>query len=463
MTRSTFLKTQPSQNAITTRGQISRGQISRGLMTRKGGPKNKFYKRSIYTQKTAGDSDILFYGAKMYKISKLSIEQYKKDVNDIRDNLLKNQFTQEKIGKAICEFLEENLQQINPLVQYSQQMLAYKTNRAKIDIIMSQMKLQTLKVRNILIQQRIFYIFGKLEESYLNPIAAAIYYKQCKRVSENKEHLKQRMKAYKGLGRSLMRIKPKLSQLYLTKYLMAAWNLNMINDELEAYDLLGKHYYYTGQLVKARQFHDRMTNGTIEEESSRVRQLAANRIEQWSQQYKRVKDHVYIDIDVVSSDDECYEIIFQDQSKVEPNKKNPQKKLQQYIHNLPDLKSIRETANSNIRPLKDDYGNVNLNAQRHKFTVSNPHINLGEIKDKVLMSHMTPNRKLDAYQYLVLTHDKTSYQNTFNLTGLYEPQDLEQITKNFNKLTKYLSYLQDYLQIEIKQNGIQERRRAVLI
>ena len=54
------------------------------------------------------------------------------------------------------------------------------------------------------------------------------------------------MKAYKGLGRSLMRIKPKLSQLYLTKYLMAAWNLNMINDELEAYDLLGKHYYYTG-------------------------------------------------------------------------------------------------------------------------------------------------------------------------------------------------------------------------
>lgn len=60
------------------------------------------------------------------------------------------------------------------------------------------------------------------------------------------------MKAYKGLGRSLMRIKPKLSQLYLTKYLMAAWNLNMINDELEAYDLLGKHYFYTGQLVKAR-------------------------------------------------------------------------------------------------------------------------------------------------------------------------------------------------------------------
>lgn len=73
------------------------------------------------------------------------------------------------------------------------------------------------------------------------------------------------------------------------------------------------------------------------------------------------------------------------------------------------MKSIRETANSHIRPLKDDYGNVNLNAQRHKFTVSNPHINLGEIKDKVLMSHMTPNRKLDAYQYLVLTHDKTSY------------------------------------------------------
>jgi hypothetical protein len=54
------------------------------------------------------------------------------------------------------------------------------------------------------------------------------------------------MKAYRGLGECLLRIYPKLSQLYFTKYLMAAWKLREKNDELLAYELLGKYYFYVG-------------------------------------------------------------------------------------------------------------------------------------------------------------------------------------------------------------------------
>lgn len=42
---------------------------------------------------------------------------------------------------------------------------------------------------------------------------------------------------------------------------MLAWKLNEKNDELLAYELLGKHYYYIGQIEKARMYHEKMLNG----------------------------------------------------------------------------------------------------------------------------------------------------------------------------------------------------------
>lgn len=32
-----------------------------------------------------------------------------------------------------------------------------------------------------------------------------------------------------------------------------------------------------------------------------------------------------------------------------------------------------------------------------KLIISNPHLNIGAIKDRVLLSHMSPNRKLEMY------------------------------------------------------------------
>lgn len=67
---------------------------------------------------------------------------------------------------------------------------------------------------------------------------------------------------------------------------MLAWKLNEKNDELLAYELLGKHHYYIGQIEKARMYHEKMLNGHgevrffyNEEPNSRVRELALRRLE----------------------------------------------------------------------------------------------------------------------------------------------------------------------------------------
>jgi hypothetical protein len=66
------------------------------------------------------------------------------------------------------------------------------------------------------------------------------------------------MKAYRGLGKVLMGVKPKLSHLYLTKYLIASWKLGEQFSELEAYELIGKYYFYNGDLRQANIYHTRM-------------------------------------------------------------------------------------------------------------------------------------------------------------------------------------------------------------
>lgn len=48
--------------------------------------------------------------------------------------------------------------------------------------------------------------------------------------SEEFYHIK--MRAYRGLGEAFMNIKPKLAQLYLTKFLLSAWKLKNKNSEL---------------------------------------------------------------------------------------------------------------------------------------------------------------------------------------------------------------------------------------
>jgi hypothetical protein len=43
-------------------------------------------------------------------------------------------------------------------------------------------------------------------------------------------------------------IKPSLALLYFTKFLTCAWKLNLEELEIEAYDYIGKYYFYMGEI-----------------------------------------------------------------------------------------------------------------------------------------------------------------------------------------------------------------------
>lgn len=55
---------------------------------------------------------------------------------------------------------------------------------------------------------------------------------------------------------------------------MCAWKLNNTSAEIEAYEKLGKLYYYKGELSQARIFHSKAFNGLTEDENSAIRKLA---------------------------------------------------------------------------------------------------------------------------------------------------------------------------------------------
>jgi aspartate carbamoyltransferase regulatory subunit len=74
-----------------------------------------------------------------------------------------------------------------------------------------------------------------------------------------------------------------------------------------------------------------------------------------------------------------------------------------------------------------------------KLIISNPHLNIGAIKDRVLLSHMSPNRKLEMYQYLCLASDKNAFNNVNLLSGLYDRFEISKINKFLSKLISLLS------------------------
>lgn len=83
-----------------------------------------------------------------------------------------------------------------------------------------------------------------------------------KRFSDHEDLLHHKMRAYKLLGQCFLRLKKShQAQVYITKYLICSWKLGLTNDELKAYEFLGKFYYYEGELERAKIFHQRMMNG----------------------------------------------------------------------------------------------------------------------------------------------------------------------------------------------------------
>ncbi|CAD8178280.1 unnamed protein product [Paramecium pentaurelia] len=396
--------------------------------------------------------DICQKSNRLQQLSSCIIRCYSDEIASLKDIQTIDDI---EFDNYVSRYLNEASISIDILIKKLQYLQQYKQNREKSEQEMKEIMQECFKQKNVCIQQRFCYIFGKMEQLFFNPISGAIYFKLCKRLSDNEQYYRNKMKAYRGLGECLLRVRPKLSQLYFTKYLMSAWKLNEKNHELYAYDLLGKYYFYVGQIEKAKQFHEKMIGGYCEVPDSRVRVLAQSRLEQGSLSNRINREHQVVDIDVVTSDDECYEIVLTQPQPVQVTFVGSSKYFQRKI---PDPKIVKEEANTNIRQKKPKFNSQILESggqfDMSKLVISNPHLNIGVIKDRVLLSHMTPNRKLEMYQYLCLANDKNAFNNVNHLSGLYDKFEISKINKYLNKLISLMNIVQQWLinQQRVKTN-----------
>ncbi|CAD8109787.1 unnamed protein product [Paramecium sonneborni] len=410
-------------------------------------------------QTLATNPEQLLKKTRQYQLSQTLIKYYSDEIATIKDQ---QTLDDQEIENQISKYINEAIQSLEILIKKIQNLLQYKQNREKSEQEMREIMQECFKQKNLCIQQRLCYIFGKMEQLFFNPLSGAIYFKLCKRLSDNEIYFRNKMKAYRGLGECLLRVRPKLSQLYFTKYLMSAWKLNEKNHELYAYDLLGKYYFYVGQIEKAKQFHEKMIGGYCEVPDSRVRILAQSRLEQGSLSNRINREHQVVDIDVVTSDDECYEIVLTQPQQITVATVSSVKYFQRKI---PDPKSVKEEANTNIRQKKTKYNSqlleIGTEFDMSKLVISNPHLNIGAIKDRVLLSHMSPNRKLEMYQYLCLASDKNAFNNVNLLSGLYDRFEISKINKYLTKLISLLSTVQQWLITQLKSKSV-TRRCALL-
>ncbi|CAK89932.1 unnamed protein product (macronuclear) [Paramecium tetraurelia] len=406
-------------------------------------------------QTLATNPESLLKKKRQYQISQSIIKYYSDEITALKDQ---QSLDDQEIENCISKYLNEAIQSLDVLIKKIQNLLQYKQNREKSEQEMKEIMQECFKQKNLCIQQRFCYIFGKMEQLFFNPLSGAIYFKLCKRLSDNEIFYRNKMKAYRGLGECLLRVRPKLSQLYFTKYLMSAWKLNEKNHELYAYDLLGKYYFYVGQIEKAKLFHEKMIGGYCEVPESRVRILAQSRLEQGSLSNRINREHQVVDIDVVTSDDECYEIVLTQPQQIKVATVSSVKYFQRKI---PDPKSVKEEANTNIRQKKPKYNSQLLEIggefDMSKLVISNPHLNIGAIKDRVLLSHMSPNRKLEMYQYLCLASDKNAFNNVNLLSGLYDRFEISKINKYLTKLISLLSTVQQWLMSQQKHKQVTRR------
>ncbi|CAD8104387.1 unnamed protein product [Paramecium sonneborni] len=406
--------------------------------------------KALQTQTT--NSEQLQKRTRQYQLSQFIIKYYSDEIETLKDQ---QSLDNQEIENSISKYLNEAIQSLEILIKKIQNLLQYKQNREKSEQEMKEIMQECFKQKNLCIQQRLCYIFGKMEQLFFNPLFGAIYFKLCKRLSDSEIHYRNKMKAYRGLGECLLRVRPKLSQLYFTKYLMSAWKLNEKNHELYAYDLLGKYYFYVGQIEKAKQFHEKMIGGYCEVPDSRVRILAQSRLEQGSLSNRINREHQIVDVDVVTSDDECYKIVLTQPQSITIT---PITSVKYFQRKIPDPKSVKEEANTNIRQKKTKYNSQILEIGGEfditKVVISNPHLNIGAIKDRVLLSHMSPNRKLEMYQYLCLASDKNAFNNVNLLSGLYDRFEITKINKYLTKLTSLLSNVQLWLITQLKSKSI---------
>lgn len=63
---------------------------------------------------------------------------------------------------------------------------------------------------------------------------------------------------------------------------------------------------------------------------------------------------------------------------------------------------------------------------------------IGDVKDPIMINHLSPNRCLVNYQYIELNKTPSSYLSVQNIDPLFDQRDILNMSKLFVKLTSNL-------------------------
>lgn len=112
--------------------------------------------------------------------------------------------------------------------------------------------------------------------SFRRAVRSLKHYKAVATLAKNPTN---KMLAYKLLGKCYQELRYyNYAVQCFTKSLQFAWLLNKVVEELQCYDLIGMQYYYLGDVMKAKYYHDKMMNGKVEPDDSEVKRLGVARL-----------------------------------------------------------------------------------------------------------------------------------------------------------------------------------------
>ena len=354
--------------------------------------------------------------------------------------------------------------QIFPLVK---QAISNVKNRPEFDKVFSEIEVKCQLTRNMALTLKTLLLHAKLIYMLHDVYKSIILYKNCKKLATNFSIFHCMISCYKGLGRCFQTLKQySLALTYFSKMLQCSWKINDKDHEILAYDLIGMQYYYMGDLEKSKYYHQRMVNGEFEPESSNVRRLAVlnflnkknknplKDLNKYNENHKFNENPLsQFTENLLDSSDEGFELpnpsnrrnaSEPDLKKVLSQRVQTTGKIQRKYHLLgKDLMTIvektrKERLIGSMRSTDEFRRLISKNISQGR--INKNVINTMNNQEKILLSHLSPNRDLQSYQ--AYKPNGLRNINFYNINDyLYENDEFPIVVKMREKLKGYAEKL----------------------
>ncbi|KAL4487110.1 hypothetical protein ABPG72_001562 [Tetrahymena utriculariae] len=374
------------------------------------------------------------FGLDMFNNFKMEIERLKKAfINKQDPEPILNHY---KVNQEICE----------KTLVLANKCLVFKRSRAPLETLLRiHSKSIELNKQHPNLQLFILLQISKIFIEISSPLLAIPILKVVKRQSFLNMQNEYLMKSYRCLAQCYCTIqKFEIGFGYAAKYLHLSWTCDSANNELGAYEMLGKIFFYLGDARKSAYYHNRMAMNIREDETSSLRKMQIENLKAFHKRRyeiiaareikknrKKLEDQ-QIDgsLYIISSDEEndLNQLIPEENKDLLSDNRidfNEQKKVQKHQEQLLQLQNksktqipLRKTPKFDIKSdkgcLMDTQVKANLDIRieakkrenleqflkkpYEQFIQYKSIKGIGPMRDKLLVSHKSYNKNLSNFQ-----------------------------------------------------------------